>query len=190
MREQRECILAGSRRGGRRPKKVPPDAHGAPAPKLEPSTDSADVHDGTPAPNGHDDDRGREDLSPSWRSAWSRTPREGAQPYKPPIGTSNLTTQSAVDTKIAVADIQNPSDALEILAQVAGDAQVDRSHSVTSTSSGVDQRSATSPDRTRDRDAMLSNFPPLSTGALTVPMIHSLFARYHILGPRTEDPIG
>ena len=71
----------------------------------------------------------------------------------------------------------NPSDALEILAQVAGDAQVDRSNSINSNESGAGQRRMSSPERTHVREAMLMSFPPLNTGSMSVPMIHNLFAR-------------
>ena len=184
MREQRECILAGSRRGGRRTKKPPPENSGPPALTAHPSPDDARARRGTTVSSTQNDDGGGdEELSPSWQSPWSGgTPRESAAPY-PQLGGATggrggATTQSAVDTTIAAADIQNPSDALEILAQVAGDQQADRSKStIQSPQSVEDQRRVSSPERVHVNKAVLSSFPPFTTGAMSVPMIHHLFAR-------------
>ena len=172
MREQRECILAGSRRGGRRTKKPPPDAEGHPSLSAPPSHDPHERGGTSSTEKGE----GGEEFSPSWQSGWSGTPRESMQAYSQ-LGGTNTTTQSAVDTTIAAADIQNPSDALEILAQVAGDARVDRSHSMQSGESAQDHKPTSSPERMHGRETMLMTFPPLAKGSISVPMIHHLFAR-------------
>ena len=173
VREQRECILAGSRRGGRRPKKPQTDPSGAPTSNPFPSqASSKEERDISPTLNGD----GGEEFSPSWQSTWSGTPRESTQSYHT-IGANHTTAQSAVDNTIASADVLNPSDALEILAQVAGDAQVDRSNSINSDGSAGGQRRLSSPERTYVREAMLMSFPPLNTGSMSVPMIHNLFGR-------------
>ena len=163
MRESRECILAGSRRGGRRVRKAkkPEVAIG----QLNDLPN--DVSRSDEAANG----KGRlVGSSRQWHSAW-QGPEPTGETY--PRYISRLNTEPSVEKTIASAEIQNPSDALEILAQVAGDAgTADRATSTAPASDMAEPVSSTSYGVAADHS--LLSFPPFANGAMTLDMIGEL----------------
>ena len=169
IREQRECILAGSRRGGRRPKKPKAQTESSIPSVSEPmckqeqretSSATADVD---------------EEFSPAWSSPWNGAQRDNVMAYQHYSPTNN--NGHSVEKTIASADIQTSSDALEILAQVAGDAQVDKSATAPVKVNGADPRHFSAPELHMRNEKALASFPPLATGSMSVAMVHNLFAR-------------
>ena len=156
MRENRECILADSRRGGRRERK--------PKPGDLPHTE---VHKPDLVETSSI-------LGNSWQMEWSR----GSSPddiSHPSADIERRISNPVVDKTIAAKEIQNPSDALEILAQVAGDVQVDSSASSVHAADNQDPKMSTGMHNSNDNQA-LSQFPPISKGLLNFETMNRLLA--------------
>lgn len=104
---------------------------------------------------------------PSWPSAES-----GAETYSRSAPSPNV--NPSVEKAIASAEIQNPSDALDILAQVAGDAgTADRATSTATASDLAEQ--TTSLGRSAADEAPLMSFPPIASGTMTIGTVTELF---------------
>ncbi|KAH8587710.1 hypothetical protein B0O99DRAFT_526359 [Bisporella sp. PMI_857] len=107
QREARECILGESHRGGRRVRKKP---------KIEGDTPA----NTTPSnPNTPKDSS----LSSPALVATSYSPLPGQQSIRPNLQPAQPYQRASFHENIASAKLQNPSDALEILAQVADQAE-------------------------------------------------------------------
>ena len=161
VREQRECVLAGSRRGGRRVRK---------AKKLEGGSDQTNSLAGNVtkisnlAKENEKPDEGR--WPPGWQSAASN-----AEAYSQYV---SLNGNLSVEKTIASAEIQNPSDALEILAQVAGDAgTADRATSTAPASDVADPVTSSGSGPTAEKSPLFS-FPPFTNGIMTISLISEL----------------
>ena len=156
VRENRECILAGSRRGGRRERKPKPeDLTGTEVRKPELAETSSI-------------------LGNSWQMEWSR----GSSPddiSHPSVDIERRISNPVVDKTIAAKEIQNPSDALEILAQVAGDVQVDSSASSVHAADNQDPKMSTGMNNGNDNQA-LRQFPPIAKGLLNFETMNRLLA--------------
>ena len=170
MRENRECVLAGSRRGGRRIRK--------PKPTVENTAEKSNSQANSPAKpetpkettNG-EDRKAREAFNPQWQPSWQGVDHntEAYSQYDP---SSNV--NPAVDKAIASADIQNPSDALEILAQVAGDAgNVDHVSSTAAAPDLIEESNPLGRGNSADNCTLFS-FPPLASGTMTIGSINEL----------------
>ena len=170
MRENRECVLAGSRRGGRRVRKPKATADNT----VENSKSQADslAKPETPKETTNGEDRkASKTFNPQWQPSW-----QGAEPsteaYSQYAPSPNV--NPAVDKAIASAEIQNPSDALEILAQVAGDAgNADHISSTAAASDFVEQSNQLG-QGTSAENCTLFSFPPLASGTMTMGSINEL----------------
>ena len=111
------------------------------------------------------------DPHPQWQATWRdpEVPNENFSRYS-----SNANVKPSVENTIASADIQNPSDALEILAQVAGDAgTADRAASTATASDMVEQANALGQEEGRET---LFSYPPYISGAISLNIISELFS--------------
>ncbi len=172
IREQHECILGGSRRGGRRVKRSHSDissAQGAsplgidsiarPQPFPTPRSD----YQSTPT---------HAQQLPSWIDRESRV--LPPLPQEPPVHSS-----TPAEITVASTDLQNPADALEFLAHVAerdGSNQLPpiRSHGLSAAASAGETR------RSSDQGVggSMIHYPPLTRGQLSLETIEVLLARY------------
>lgn len=182
IREQHECVLGGSRRGGRRVKRTQSDIPGTgtlgqsttdsvvrpvPIPPSLPGLQS-------PAPSGQ--------QLPPWIDRESRV--LPPLPQEPPLHTSTPSAKMTVDDTVASTDLQNPADALEFLANVAerdsGSNQLapmqgyGRSHRPSVSASVLN-------DAPRNGDQSTStngvNYAPLARGQVSFEMLQVLLDR-------------
>jgi hypothetical protein len=160
VREQRECVLAGSRRGGRRIRKNKVDTGAA---ELQPG-------EATLGPPALEITKSSSNLQGNWQSHWNGN--EASDTFNHFVPSPNI--NPSVDKAIASAEIQNTSDALEILAQVAGDAQADRATSTAPTSDITEQVPPTGLRNGTEGQALFM-FPPLVKGTMSLTMINDLF---------------
>lgn len=178
IREQHECVLGGSRRGGRRVKRSQSDMtamSGAQGPRdaaLPPPLISSSSH--------HDYQRPGSAEGPlsTWINRESRV--------LPPLPTQCATpsAQMTVDDTVAATDLQNPADALEFLANVAerdsGSTHLPPIHGYARS-----QRLSTIPSVLNDKAQMNDqavgndgvNYPPLAKGQVTFETIQTLLHR-------------
>lgn len=161
IEEKRECVLATSRRGGRRVrKKRPLDESGARA-----ATDVSSVSMGggplhTPVRqpamrDGHGIDAWphggpAQQQDPSWTGDGSASRTDASQ-------SASRRSSVVLDGHLASADLLNPSDALDLLAQVA---DLEPGHS---DKDAMPVRTANSRQPSRDLNL---RYPPISDGAL------------------------
>lgn len=184
IREQHECILGGSRRGGRRVKRTQSDMTalgGAQGPHQQQHADGA-ARPPLISPSSHHDFHtsrsSTEDRLPTWIDRESR--------ILPPLPTQNATpsAQMTVDDTVAATDLQNPADALEFLANVAerdsgsnllppihGYGRSQRLSTITSVLN--DKAQMNDPSTTSDG----VNYPPLARGQVSFEMIQTLLNR-------------
>ncbi|CAK1366697.1 hypothetical protein CB0940_10084 [Cercospora beticola] len=201
IREQHECILGGSRRGGRRVKRgtadvantTPgPSPHTLPGPpgSIEslvrplalpppPRTDQHHVLD----PNLQ---QPRQQRLPSWSSL---NPDSRTLPPLQNDGAVTPTAKMTVDDTVASTDLQNPADALEFLAHVAerdsGSNQLPPMHAGPygrPTQPLVARHSSQPQDGSRSGQPLTPSnhidYPPLNKGKLSLDMIQALLYRY------------
>ncbi|OHE90915.1 fungal specific transcription factor [Colletotrichum orchidophilum] len=218
VREQKECVLATSRRGGRRPRKfvrLPQnDADAFPQQQQQqqrsdavtaatacdagsggdPGTSSSATlredqhmhHSTSPAESRHQNDgepwscSPEEDDGPSGKSAsW---PDSASQPDTPGgRSTRSLKSSGDFEGHITSSDLLNPSDALNLLAQVAdldGDERRDdMRHLSESDATGRDKCSPRKGSRKPSTPAAV-HYPPISGGALSLPVASRLLTLY------------
>lgn len=171
VQEQQECILVKSRRGGRRMKKSQaiPNGSSLPPPRtlrLSNAVEgSASCHDGSPPTAPGAEDR--------WQSRPATSPQQGLREWddgwqEPASGSTTVRRQSAaasdIENHIASADLLNPSDALDLLAQVADrDAAESRGELQQHDTQKTRQKGASQPVT-----AQTAVFPPIADGYLAV----------------------
>ncbi|KAL0766343.1 hypothetical protein CaCOL14_010788 [Colletotrichum acutatum] len=224
VREQKECVLATSRRGGRRPRKFvrlpqsegdaitfphqqPPqhsDAVTGPAAyDLRPGggdvgTSSAtnlreDQHmhhrrSTSPADSRHlndggepwscspeEDDDGPVERPASWPGSTSQPDSPGGR------STRSLKSSGDIEGHITSSDLLNPSDALNLLAQVADldgeERRDDMRHLSVSDAPGRDKCSPRKGSRKPSTPAA-TLYPPISDGVLSLPVASRLLTLY------------
>lgn len=110
-------------------------------------------------------------LQNHWSSPWQsgEANTDGYQQYVP---SPNI--NPSVDKAIASAEIQNPSDALEILAQVAGDAQADRATSTAPPSETLETAPPMGQVSAAETHGLLL-FPPVAKGIMPIATVNDLF---------------
>ncbi|KAM3520623.1 hypothetical protein NHJ13051_006742 [Beauveria bassiana] len=174
IEEKRECVLATSRRGGRRVrKKRPLDESGARA-----ATDVSSVSMGggplhTPVRqpamrDGHSIDTWphggpAQQQDPSWTGDGSASRTDASQ-------SASRRSSVVLDGHLASADLLNPSDALDLLAQVA---DLEPGHS---DKDAMPVRTANSRQPSRHLNL---RYPPISDGALGFADAAALIQHYH-----------
>lgn len=200
-------MLAKSRRGGRRIKGV---RNSAMLPTKHDSDDQAETSIAQHGPSsiGHDDDV---DASDS-HSRQSSRPRSGRQPretheiqgwpsssqqtgnwraHSPPDGgsapavalaTGSRTSSDGLEGHIASTDLLNPSDALDLLAQVA-DLDPGRERGTVLGQPAADSRHVDGLQKAVSRNAA-NHYPPLDDGILTPAEVTYLLRRYPNIFPR------
>ncbi|KND87471.1 hypothetical protein TOPH_07877 [Tolypocladium ophioglossoides CBS 100239] len=182
VEHQLECALAKSRRGGRRIKGV---KGGLPAgdksghDDISPPSDIADDDDIGEYRRPPDQHRQGQDESAAlqgWPSPQSAPNWRGESPSG---STQDLDVSrqdsDGLEGHIASADLLNPSDALDLLAQVA---DLDPGgHSNSSGRAGADSRSAQGP--AQGAASSTACFPPIADGILTWSEASYLVKRYH-----------
>ncbi|KAH0277127.1 hypothetical protein KCU91_g3395, partial [Aureobasidium melanogenum] len=175
IRENHECILGPSHRGGRRIKRSATESE---QPENIVSRNASSSED-PGQPNYHR-------QLPSWPQY---TPGPRSTPASvPEAPTSHPSTKMTVDESIVSTNLQNPSDALEFLANVAGRnegaAQTPSAHGSTYArsphQSGAEQHVQ---DRTPSSNhpspaVMQIQFPPHQKGHVSLAMMHKLIERY------------
>ncbi|THZ06910.1 hypothetical protein D6C93_01266 [Aureobasidium pullulans] len=191
IRENHECVLGPSHRGGRRIKR---NTTGSEQPENEAShnaSSSEDTGQSSVPPVQQDSTREERDDGyhrrlPSWPQYTPGSRSTPASAAEPP--TSHPSTKMTVDESIVSTNLQNPSDALEFLANVAGRnegvAQTPSTHgSIYARSphqSGADQhvQDATPSSNHPSPAAMQIQFPPYQKGHVSLGMMHALIERY------------
>lgn len=185
VEQQLECVLAKSRRGGRRIKGVrnstiqPPsrdgDHHGTPSDGhgqgITTHDDDDSEHDSRPRshsgpgnhPSGADDIPGW--LSPPQQTGdWREDSPEEEETAHGMAG--SRTSSDGLEGHIATTDLLNPSDALDLLAQVA-DLDPGRQRDASTGQVGANSRHVDGMQQPVGRLAT-SYYPPLNDGALTL----------------------
>ncbi|KAK5107294.1 hypothetical protein LTR62_001423 [Meristemomyces frigidus] len=192
IREQHECILGGSRRGGRRVKRAVSDATttaGGADGRQVPSLDG--VLRSLPIADTRVDYHSSSSSEPRVPT-WSGIDRESRvlpplQPDPPQRTETAHDRKMTVDETVASTDLQNPADALDFLANVAernaGPSQLPPMQ--TSIYSSTPQHAAVGggmyqPPPLRDRASLVNviDFAPLTKGLLTMDTIRTLLNRY------------
>lgn len=203
IREQHECILGGSRRGGKRIKRTASD--------LDSGVDHSSVQsaDNTPArsmpfhfqDSSYPSPRTSEARLPPWPGYGQDTKSQQLTPREPPARAENNNSNSnsnnsnssnakmTVDETIASAELTNPSDALEFLANVADRAEGSQlppmnapgfntsPHQRRSDLSGQ-MPTPSSGGQTTSSTGNVIQFPPLQKGYVNIDMMHELLHRY------------
>ncbi|KAK1672826.1 hypothetical protein BDP55DRAFT_671905 [Colletotrichum godetiae] len=225
VREQKECVLATSRRGGRRPRKfvrLPqsegdaaaflqqqqqqqhPDAVTGPA-VYDSGPGGGDVgtssttnlredqhmhhqRSTSPADSRHhndgdehwscspdEDDDGPAGRPASWPGSTSQPDSPGGQ------STRSLKSSGDIEGHITSSDLLNPSDALNLLAQVADldgeERRDDMRHLSVSDATGRDKCSPRKGSRKPSTPAA-THYPPISDGVLSLPVASRLLTLY------------
>ncbi|KAF6826859.1 C6 transcription factor [Colletotrichum plurivorum] len=190
VREQKECVLATSRRGGRRPRKCvrvpevdgPPivGATGTGAFESVPggATRTDQLKSGTPGSHPQDEPWScspEEAETPGRAASW---PGSGSQPNSP--GGRSLQSAGDIEGHITSSDLLNPSDALNLLAQVA-DLDGDGAERTRKPSGGIHADQDTDGDGKRplSKTPATFNYPPISDGVLSISMASRLLTTYN-----------
>lgn len=182
VEQQLECVLAKSRRGGRRIKGVRNSA-------IQPPRRDSDLgppsESGGPASSTHDDDEseyhsrqgsqprsGQQSGAPDAVQGWPSSPHHTGnwRADSPDAGSTqemadSRTSSDGLEGHIATTDLLNPSDALDLLAQVA-DLDPGRQRNASTGQAGANNRHVDGMHHTVGRSAA-SYYPPLDDGILT-----------------------
>lgn len=177
VEQQLECVLTKSRRGGRRIKGIRNST-------IQPASHANEGHD--PASTTHDDDdsdyhsrqtsHSRPDQHPGGMDdmrGWLSSPQQTGnwQADSPDEGGStrdlaeSRTSSDGLEGHIATTDLLNPSDALDLLAQVA-DLDPSRQRNASAGQAGSNNRLVHGMRQNVGRSAT-SYYPPLDDGILT-----------------------
>lgn len=176
-RENQECILVKSRRGGRRVRRSSIAAAAAGAPPSH-ASDSADIRgerdqNVTVTPT-EADETWRPRPTPPQRPM--RPWNEGWEERRSPVQRRRSDGVDDIENHIASADLLNPSDALNLLAQVADrDAEGRRESALQTSQDGQRSEGGSFPVGLGSS----SSFPPISEGHLTVADAARLLGHYH-----------
>lgn len=179
QREARECILGESHRGGRRVRKKPKiednPQSSSPASSQTPTltTPNAQAPRSQPFHSSYD---GPQSPGVTWHTPVSATA----------TGSESVSRQSGPRNHedIASADLQNPSDALEILAQVAD--RADDGESLEGEQQGSRMKIQRPVLGTQDlgppkMDDRQLYYKPVLDGLIAPEMVYHLFSRYVLL---------
>ncbi|KAF4874429.1 3-oxoacyl-[acyl-carrier-protein] reductase FabG [Colletotrichum siamense] len=191
VREQKECVLATSRRGGRRPRKCVrlPDSDSTGAAPFPPGTTS--TFDSVPAEGAASSEQppGDDQKSSETNRPWSCSPEaetpgraaswpgSGSQPNSP--GGRSLQSAGDIEGHITSSDLLNPSDALNLLAQVAdldGDGGTERNRKPSGSTTHED---GTPRDHPSSKTLATHHYPPISDGVLSLSVASRLLATYY-----------
>ncbi|KAF2772560.1 hypothetical protein EJ03DRAFT_306921 [Teratosphaeria nubilosa] len=188
IREQHECILGGSRRGGRRVKRSISDAATAAGSSTNPAIRASidNVLQPTPIPphlprlpdfQGPGPDQHR---LPTWDRESRILP-----PLEPPPRLQTSTphgSKMTVDETVASTDLQNPADALAFLANVAErDSGTTQLPPMQTTIYGIPPRMPSTHPVHEPMAVGHDNgidYPPLNKGQISLEMIRTLLLRY------------
>lgn len=179
--EQQECVLVKSRRGGRRVKRslAIPNSSSLPPPQTPVLTHAAQSNTScgevTPSATGAGEDR--------WQSRPAASPRQGLRQWddgwqETASGSTTLRRQSSapsdIENHIASADLLNPSDALDLLAQVADrDAAESRGDLLQHVNRNSIQKGIS-----QQMNPQSAIFPPIADGYLAVTDVLPLLKQY------------
>jgi hypothetical protein len=179
--EQQECILVKSRRGGRRVKRplVIPNGSSLPPPQTPTLShvgeSNASCPGATPSTTGAVEDR--------WQSRPATSPRQHLRQWddgwqETTSGSTTLRRRSSaasdIENHIASADLLNPSDALDLLAQVADrDAAESRGDLLQHVNRNSTQKGMSQP-----MNPQSAIFPPIADGYLAVAAVLPLLKQY------------
>ncbi|EGP86646.1 uncharacterized protein MYCGRDRAFT_21205, partial [Zymoseptoria tritici IPO323] len=166
IREQHECILGGSRRGGKRVKR---------------SASEVNANNGTPISTSDRPNTATPNQNYPPLHQPSNTDRQAFLGSSGPASGTGSASKMTVEDPVASTDLQNPADALEFLASVAerdsngqangkGNAGGGRGR-LPSMQIGIDGAYGRS---------LLNPWPPLQKGELSLDMIKVLLYRYVI----------
>ncbi|KDN60519.1 putative fungal specific transcription factor domain-containing protein [Colletotrichum sublineola] len=207
VREQKECVLATSRRGGRRPRK--------PAQAPETDGDASREHRNAPtAAAPYDQKAGLDGASclatnhggQKQRSASPGSPRRDEQPWSCSPGddgssgrpaswpgsvsqpdspggqsTHSLHSSGDIEGHITSSDLLNPSDALNLLAQVA-DLDDEEAHEgiqdLPSIKSGCSDKRSPKRGSRKPSTPAVTHYPPISDGILSASVASRLLSSY------------
>ncbi|EQB54680.1 hypothetical protein CGLO_05457 [Colletotrichum gloeosporioides Cg-14] len=191
VREQKECVLATSRRGGRRPRKCVrlPDSDSTGAAPFPPGTTS--TFDSVPAEGAASSEQppGTDQKPSETTRPWSCSPEaetpgraaswpgSGSQPNSP--GGRSLQSAGDIEGHITSSDLLNPSDALNLLAQVAdldGDGGTERNRKPSGSTTHED---GTPRDHPSSKTLATYHYPPISDGVLSLSVASRLLATYY-----------
>lgn len=187
-------MLATSRRGGRRPRKCVrvPEGDGPPAigangtgafesvsgggeGSSRPPTRTDRLKPGTPGSHPQDEPWScspEEEETPGRAASW---PGSRSQPNSP--GGRSLQSAGDIEGHITSSDLLNPSDALNLLAQVA-DLDGDGAERTRKPPGGIHADQDTDGDgkRPSSKTPAIFNYPPISDGVLSISMASRLLA--------------
>ncbi|KAB5513380.1 hypothetical protein GE09DRAFT_633063 [Coniochaeta sp. 2T2.1] len=179
--ENVECILVKSRRGGRRVKRslIIPNGASLPPPQTPTLSNVGESNiscaDETPSTSG---------PSERWQSRPPASPRQGLRQWEDgwqetASGSTTLRRQSSaasdIENHIASADLLNPSDALDLLAQVADrDAAESRGELLQHVNRNSIQKGIS-----QSMNHQSTIFPPIAEGYLAVADVLPLLKHYH-----------
>lgn len=182
VEERRECILAKSRRGGRRvrgskssgqrDKAQPPNDHGHDASFVredDASNEDNDHADSLPPGNRRPSDVLEHWQSPPPAAGWPGD-ASGAMQERPPLGGSS----DGLEGRITSGDLLNPSDALDLLAQVADLDTHERGGPSRSTGDSTNAQGIPV-----DTIGSAAQYPPISEGILPLSQVAVLVQHYH-----------
>lgn len=185
IREQHECILGGSRRGGKRTKRAHSQLE-----QIQESTSTAgqDIMSAAPtATNPAYQSPARPMVWPNYSSESQPSNSAPSEPRQQRVrndsSNESTTAKMRVDESIASADIQNPSDALEFLANVADRAEgrmlppLRSSLLSGSPSQQTSNHSGQPTPASATRQLPVVEFAPLQKGYMSLEMIHELLNR-------------
>ncbi|KAH4122214.1 hypothetical protein HBI25_087430 [Parastagonospora nodorum] len=166
-RDNLDCVLGGSNRGGRRVRKKP-RLEDAPANQATATTANATILPPLIAPRT--DDGGSFHALGNMGTTWSQEPNTQQQQYGSEDDQGMRSGSSNTD-ELQFSNLQNPSDALGILARVAGESSNEEAGNGQGT--GVTRGSISS------MPAPLSfSYPLLDRGILTVHSLCQLLVRF------------
>jgi hypothetical protein len=181
IRENHECVLGPSHRGGRRIKHSATDSE--PPESIIPQHASSSEEAGPSSIPSLPDSAFHRRL-PSWPQYPSTS--KGTPGSTTEAQTSQPTTRMTVDETIASANLQNPSDALEFLANVAGRTEGAQSPSVHDSiyarsphpSGTIQHAQDITPSSAHPSPSINQiHFPPYQKGYVSLDMIQSLLDR-------------
>ncbi|TEA14251.1 Transcriptional activator ARO80 [Colletotrichum sidae] len=185
VREQKECVLATSRRGGRRPRKCVrlPEGEG-----FHPSGSGSGSYESIPGDGTHAvlSDQKSTPGQPQTDDPWSCSPEgdtpgraaswpgSGSQPNSP--GGRSLQSTGDIEGHITSSDLLNPSDALNLLAQVA-DLDGDGTERPRKPSGGAANHDDHSSEAS-NQSSKTAHYPPISDGFLSMSVASRLLATF------------
>lgn len=187
VRQNLKCILAPSRRGGRRVRK---SAKLSPAPDADSESELPVTRPARPLGASRSQSLALQDHSHD-RNDWASTspPQDWpATESEPPNATEHFTRGKSPDLEghMTSADLLNPSDALNLLAQVADTDE----HRGALPAQSKTRRDTQTHEAAQDRMDYLAphQYPPLTENALTLSDISFLVHKYAGWFPPSSSP--